>query len=156
MPYYCLFSILKKNYQTMIVYWWKIYCVLNYCLYQSSLISADVIKTLTKIVWMRERFFWLRFPCHNTCLMKDKGRTLRQKLKQDHEGMLLTGFLTKAYWVCFLVQLRTNCPKVTPPTVGWVQVYINYYSRKLPSPTCLQVNMMKLDLQLRTLVPKRL
>lgn len=54
----------------------------------------------------------------------------------------------------FLIQIRTTCVGMTPPTVDWVLSHISHPSRQFPTDTSNHANLMEEISQLRLRLPK--
>lgn len=80
-------------------------------------------KTPTKSSLGKKGFIWLKYSGFQS-LEGSQDRNWRQQpggrnWSRSHRGTLLTGLLLLACSICFLIPLRTTCPGIDPPTLGW-------------------------------------
>lgn len=79
--------------------------------------SIAVIHHMTKSILRRKGLIQLYSSVY--CGKKTGQETQCSSWNKGHGGELLTGLLSMAYEVYFLMQHRTTCPRVALPTVGW-------------------------------------
>lgn len=80
-----------------------------------------------------ERVYW--FLGYSQSLQEAKagtqGRIWRQELKMRLGWVLLTGLFSMDCLVAFLIQPKTTCPEIVPPTVGWAHPHQSLIKKML-------------------------
>jgi hypothetical protein len=105
-------------------------------------------KTLTKTNLGKRRLVWLTCPDH-TSIKGSQGRdshragTWRQDLSQRPWRNAMPWLAPYGCTVCCLIPLRSLCPEVTPPTVGWAFPCQSSITTPPPPQSCLQTIVME-------------